>query len=318
MSNILELDKRISLIDGYDMQRSNRTGTYVIKEKELTLVETSASLSIPFLERGLAEMDISLEDIKYIILTHIHLDHAGGAGLFLQKCPNAKIVVHEKGVRHLVDPSRLVAGARAVYGEKFDELFEPVVPVPEDRIIVKRHLDTLDISNTSTLTFYNTPGHANHHLSIYDEVSNGMFAGDTVGIYYRELAVDGIDFYLPSTSPNQFDPEEMLKSAKLYQDIKIDRIYFGHFGVSEHPEDVYQHLKQWLPVFTDAAGQAYNNYQDVSEKISATERAIYQAVYQHLAEKGVPSDHPVFEIIKLDLMVSSMGLIDYCAKHKIP
>lgn len=315
MQSLIEIDKRISLIDGNDLQRQLRTGTYVIKEDEITIVETSASPSIPYVLKGLSEAGIQLEDIKYIILTHIHLDHAGGAGLLLQKCPNAKVIVHKKGARHLEDPTRLIAGARAVYGDEFDTLFDPIIPIPSERIIIKEDRETLDISDTSTLTFYDTPGHANHHLSIYDHVSNGMFSGDTVGIYYRELDQDQIEFYLPSTSPNQFNPEAMLASADLYESLALDRVYFGHFGVSPNPGQVYQQLRYWLPIFLEAAKDAHRAHATFDEKLSALSSDLFKIVRDSLAEKGIPDDHPVFEILSLDLRVCSMGLIDYLLKQ---
>lgn len=315
MGRIFEIDKRISLIDGNDLNRELRTGTYVLKERDVTIVETSASPSIPYLLEGLAEIGIQPEEIKYIILTHIHLDHAGGAGLLLQKCPNASLIVHKKGARHLSDPSRLIAGARAVYGDDFDTLFDPIIPIPQERIIIKEHGETLSISDTSTLTFYDTPGHANHHLSIHDHASNGMFSGDTVGIYYRELDRDNIEFYLPTTSPNQFNPEAMLESAEMYENLGIEKIYFGHFGASSNPGQVYNHLKYWLPIFLETAKFAHDTQQSFEEKLSALSSALFKTVRNFLAQKGIPDDHPVYEILALDLRVCSMGLIDYFMKQ---
>src|SRR5699024_1559836 len=155
---------------------------YVIGEEALTLVETGPSPSVKYIKQGMEDLGFTLDQVQYIIVTHIHLDHAGGAGLFIQACPNATIVVHPKGARHLADPKRLASSARAVYGDSFQELFEPIVPVPEERLLVKGEGDTLKIGPDCTLTFYDTPGHAKHHFSIYDPVSNGIFTGDTVGI----------------------------------------------------------------------------------------------------------------------------------------
>ncbi|MDQ0217266.1 MBL fold metallo-hydrolase [Peribacillus cavernae] len=315
MGKINEIDERILLIDGNDLNRKLRTGTYVIKEKELTIVETSASPSVPYVLEGLSEAGIQPEDIKYIILTHIHLDHAGGAGLFLQKCPNAKVIVHKKGARHLTDPSRLIAGAKAVYGDDFEALFDPIIPIPAERIIIKEHLETLSISKESTLTFYDTPGHANHHLSIHDHASNGMFSGDTVGIYYRELDQNGIEFYLPTTSPNQFNPEAMIAAAEFYENLGVEKIYFGHFGVSHHPKQVYKHLKYWLPIFIETAKYAHASHTEFDEKLSALSSALFKPIQDYLTQKGVPDNHPVYEILTLDIRVCSMGLIDYLMKQ---
>ena len=315
MSNFSELGYRISLIDGFDLGRKNRTGTYVIADRNITLVETSASPSIPHILKGLNDLGIALEDIAYIILTHIHLDHAGGAGLFLQHCPNAKVIVHPKGARHLEDPTRLIAGAKEVYGEDFDKLFNPIIPIPHDRIIVKEDKESLQTSDTCTLTFYDTPGHANHHLSIFDPISKGMFSGDTVGVYYRELEQDAIEFYLPSTSPNQFNPEAMLAAADLYERLDVNRIYFGHYGVSDNPKEVYKQLRYWLPIFVESAETAFKEYETFKEQVAATVTNIFDKVTAHLTAMGVTMDHPVFEILRLDLEVCAMGLIDYLIKH---
>lgn len=316
MFNFSELGYRISLIDGFDLGRKNRTGTYVIADGDITLVETSASPSIPHILKGLNDLGIALEEITYIILTHIHLDHAGGAGLFLQHCPSAKVIVHPKGARHLEDPTRLIAGAKEVYGEDFDKLFNPILPIPHDKIIVKEDKTSLQTSENCTLTFYDTPGHANHHLSIFDPVSRGMFSGDTVGVYYRELEQDGIEFYLPSTSPNQFNPEAMLAAADLYESLDVKRIYFGHYGVSENPMEVYKQLRYWLPIFVETAETAFKQYETFKEQVAITRTNIFDKVTTHLATLGIAKDHPVFEILQLDLEVCAMGLIDYCAKRR--
>ena len=168
----VRIDDRIDLIDGFDLGLPERTGTYVIDEEELTLIETGPSPSIKHVKQGLVSLGYSLEDVKYIIVTHVHLDHAGGAGLLLTECPNAQVVVHPRGIRHLEDPSKLIAGAKTVYGESFSDLFDPIIPIPEDRLVEKGEGDTLTIGENCTLEFLDTPGHAKHHLSIYDPVSN--------------------------------------------------------------------------------------------------------------------------------------------------
>lgn len=316
MYNFSELGYRISLIDGFDLGRQQRTGTYVIEDTSTTLIETSASPSIPHLLKGLNDLGISLEDITSIILTHIHLDHAGGAGLFLHHCPNAKVIVHPKGSRHLEDPTRLIAGAKAVYGEDFDKFFNPILPIPHDKIIIKQDKELLQTSDSRVLTFYDTPGHANHHLSIFDSVSKGMFSGDTVGVYYRDLDQDDIEFYLPSTSPNQFNPEAMLTAADLYESLEVKRIYFGHYGVSDNPQEVYKQLRYWLPIFVKTAENAFQRHSIFEKQVAVTSENIFNAVSTYLEERGVKKDHHVFEMIKMDLDVCSLGLIDYLIKRK--
>lgn len=313
MSIVSSLSNQISLIDGFDLNRPNRTGTYVIHDNPITLIETSASPSIPYVLKGLTELNINPADVAYIIVTHIHLDHAGGVGLLLTHCPNATVIVHPKGARHLEDPSRLINSAKAVYGEQFDELFDPILPVPVEKLLIKNHLETLQLDNR-TLTFYDTPGHANHHLSIYDSASKGVFAGDTAGFYYQELAKDGVEWYMPSTSPTQFNPEAMNAALDLYKEIGVENIYFGHYGASQNPEEVYRQVKAWLPIFIDAAKKAYQEYDNFDDQVKATAKSLYDETVNLLAKQNIQANHPVFEILELDFQVSAQGLIDYLIK----
>lgn len=311
----LDLGFNISLIDDFDLGTENRTGTYVIHDKKLTIVETSASPSIPYILHGLKELTIDPQDIHYIVVTHIHLDHSGGAGLLLKECPNAKVVVHPKGARHLADPSRLIAGARAVYGEDFDKLFNPILPIPEDRLIVKYDGERIELEDR-TLTFYDTPGHAKHHFSIHDSLSNGIFTGDTIGIYYQDI--EEFDFFLPSTSPNQFDPDAMLQSMEHIEKLNVDRIYFGHYGVSDQPHLVLAEIKKWLPIFIKAGEKVYfkEKSQDMpllSQKISTF---LFNEIRTFLNKKHIPVDHKVYSILKLDIEVCSMGLADYLLRRE--
>lgn len=311
-----QLYEKIFLIDGFDCKMKERTGTYVLAEEQLTLIETAASPSIPYMMEGLEKLNYRLEDIKNIIVTHIHLDHAGGAGLLLEKCPNATVFVHPKGARHLANPSRLIAGARAVYGDQFDEFFDPIVAIPQERLIVKNHQEQLEISDNCTLTFYDTPGHANHHFSILHPVANGMFTGDTAGVRYPELARDGIEFCLPSTSPNQFDPNKTFESIELYDSLNIERIFFGHYGMSAKPQLIYKQLRKWLPIYMEEAQNAFTQFDDINDQVAETIKQLTNRVTAHLSSLGVPNNHEVYKILSLDISVCSMGLIDYLHRMK--
>lgn len=318
MRKPIDLGDDISIIDVFDLKTPARTGTYVLHEKELTIIETSASPSIPYLLAGLEALEINPADIQYIIVTHIHLDHAGGAGLLLEKCPNARVIVHPKGKRHLADPSKLIQGAKAVYGEKFAELFDPIVPIPEDRLITMEDGDTLTLSNERTLTFFDTPGHANHHFSIHDSKSNGLFTGDTIGVYYPQLLAYGVELYLPSTSPSQFHPEAMLHSAKRLEELNPSRIYFGHFGMSEHPAAVFKQLREWLPKMVEVGERVMNEQPFLSfeDKTKAVANGLMKLVQPYLEARGVPRGANVYEILQLDLSVCAMGIVDYFQKQE--
>jgi len=308
----IDLGHNIFLIDGFDLGMPSRTGSYIIDEEVLTMIETGPSRSVPYIKEGLKALGKKLEDVQYIIVTHIHLDHAGGAGLLVQECPNAKVIVHPRGYRHLLNPEKLIAGAKAVYGQAFDELFAPIVPIPEDRLIVMEDGGTLKIADNRTLHFYDTPGHAKHHFSIYDPTSKGIFTGDTVGVRYDGLENFGGDVYLPSTSPNQFDPEAMLSSIEKVRNLGVERIYYGHFGVSDHPAEALAEVARWIPRFVEMA-----------QKTSATDpfklsQALADMVIKEISKtRTIPENHDFYKIVQLDMQVSAMGLIDYLAKQKI-
>lgn len=308
----IRLTERLYLIDGFDLGLPERTGTYVIDEEELTLVDTGPSPSVKHVKIGLAALGYMPEDVKYIIVTHVHLDHSGGAGLLLTDCPNAKVVVHPKGARHLSDPSRLIAGARMVYGDQFDQLFEPIVAIPEERLLIKAEGDRLQIGHDCALQFWDTPGHANHHFSIYDPVSNGIFAGDTVGIRYDQLLREGIELHLPSTSPNQFNPEAMKQAIERMSAARLDAIYYGHFGQTAQPEQALRQSMEWLNVFIEEGRKAFKaglNPQQLADRL-------FDRVQANLKTLGVPDGHEVYPYIRLDMQVSSMGILDMLSKQK--
>ncbi|MEI3599782.1 MULTISPECIES: MBL fold metallo-hydrolase [unclassified Oceanobacillus] len=308
----IQLDERISLIDGFDMDIPSRTGTYVIQEKELTLIEVGPSPSVKYIKRGLENLSRSLAEVRYIIVTHVHLDHAGGAGFLLQQCPNATLIVHPRGGRHLIDPTKLAAGARAIYGESFSEIYDPIVPVPADRVVEKSEGDTLDIGPNCTLEFWDTPGHAKHHFSIFDPVSNGMFTGDTAGVRYELLLQDGVELYLPTTSPNHFNPNDMHASINRFAEEDVDRIYFGHFGMTENPKEALKQVAQWLDIYVEIAEEVVDEGGDYNE----IARRIMKRVKEHLRGLGIQDDHEVYIIINLDVQISALGMIDYFQKIK--
>ncbi|GGJ89027.1 MBL fold metallo-hydrolase [Lentibacillus kapialis] len=308
----IQMDERIHLIDGFDLGVSERTGTYVINEDELTLIETGPSPSVKYIKKGLDDLGFSLEDVAYIIVTHVHLDHAGGVGLLIEDCPNATVIVHPKGARHLVNPKKLAAGARGVYGDSFTELFDPIVPLPEDRLIKKGEGEILTIGNNCTLEFFDTPGHARHHFSVYDPITNGLFTGDTVGIRYKQLIDEGIDFFLPSTSPNHFDPSAMHASIDRIRNMNLDRIYYGHFGMTEDVNQALSQVSEWLDIFVGIGEEAMSEGKGYDVLASR----MLEQVRGDLSIKGLRTDHEIYILLNLDMQVCALGMIDYFNKLK--
>ncbi|MFB4163356.1 MBL fold metallo-hydrolase [Alteribacillus sp. JSM 102045] len=304
------LTDNIWMSDGFDLHLPNRTGTYIINEENLTLIDTGPSLSIPRIKKSLDYLKRSLHDVTYIIVTHVHLDHAGGVGLLLKDCPNAKVVVHPRGARHLMEPSRLVKGARAVYGDQFDSLFDPVVPIEEEKVIVKDHQEILSVSSYRRLTFLDTPGHAAHHFSIVDSKSKGIFTGDTIGIQYTDAKEFQKEIYLPSTSPNQFDPAKMEASLALIRSYKPSYIFFGHYGPSQNFDEIEKQITFWLPQFV----QKGKLLKEEGLAIGSLADQLVQEVLSHYSLQHLDENHPFITIIKIDAAVSAMGIFDYLSK----
>ncbi|SDC30212.1 Metallo-beta-lactamase superfamily protein [Pelagirhabdus alkalitolerans] len=302
----------IETIDLYDMNLKERTASYVLNAEKMTIIETSASPSIPHLLEGLDQRGIDYASIDYVIMTHVHLDHAGGVGVLLESLPNAKVIVHPRGKRHLADPSKLIKGTKAVYGDRFEPLFEPVKPVEEDRLIVKEDQETLEIGPDRTLTFYDTPGHAKHHLSIHDSLTNSMFTGDTLGMRYPLELTGNHPLILPSTSPNQFDPEDMKASIDRIEAMGVDAIYFGHYGHTTDPKSVYKILRTWIDRYVEISQDvlAKHNTEDINEQVGLVEQALYEAIKkEHSFDLS-----DVDPYLKVDLNISSQGIVDYLNK----
>jgi glyoxylase-like metal-dependent hydrolase (beta-lactamase superfamily II) len=259
----------ISLIDLMEGNTPGRTGSYIIKAEKVAMIETGTSHSIPYILAGLDRLGIQPVKVDYIIVTHIHLDHSGGLGLLLPYFPNATVVVHSRGARHLVNPDKLIKGARAVYGDALESLFGQIDPVPEERILTRDEEETLDLGKGRTLTFYDTPGHARHHFSIYDSVSKGVFTGDTVGVRYGpEFTGYDSEIIFPSTSPSEFDKLAVIESVEKLEKLNPSKIFHGHFGVTEPASVAFERTMETIVAFDDLAHSCYSkdNQQVILEK----------------------------------------------------
>jgi len=208
---------------------------YLVRGRDsAAVVETGTALSVPRILAALREHDIRADEVSHVAVTHVHLDHAGGAGALLRELPRAMLVVHPRGARHMVDPSGLVAGAAAVYGseEEIRRLYGEIVAAPPDRVIEAADGFALDLGERP-LRFFDAPGHAKHHFVVHDEATRGFFTGDTFGISYRETDGRGGPFMFPTTTPIQFDPEALHASIDRMLAERPTRMYLTHFGMLE-------------------------------------------------------------------------------------
>jgi len=194
------------------------------------LVDTGNNDSLRHVLEALAETGLSADAVDYVLLTHIHLDHAGGAGAFMQVFPNAKLVVHPRGARHMAEPSKLFAGVSAVYGpERAKDLYGELIPVPVARIIEAGDGHELDLGGR-VIRVFDTPGHARHHVCYFDTKSRAFFTGDTFGLSYRALDVGGKPSIFPTTTPVQFEPEAMHASIRRMEAEQPTAMYLTHYA----------------------------------------------------------------------------------------
>lgn len=227
---MLDYDYGISAVDSGFIRPWLAAVHLIVEAGRAAVVDTATNASVPRVLAALEAKGIAPEQVDYVILTHVHLDHAGGAGLLLSKLPNAKLCVHPRGVRHMVDPRRLIEGTIAVYGAEIARrIYGDIRPVAQDRVVVAAEGASIDL-NGRILRFFDTPGHARHHCCIQDERSGHVFTGDTFGLAYRELEVEGRRSVFPTTSPVQFDPDALHGSIDRILGLRPQSVYVTHFG----------------------------------------------------------------------------------------
>lgn len=204
---------------------------YVIRDgRGAAIVDTVHNDALEPVTAAMSKMGIPPGEVEYIFLTHVHLDHAGGAGRFAAAFPDAKVVVHSRGARHMTDPSKLVAGATEVYGrEEMARLYGTVLPVSPDRLIIPEDGQEFHVGGR-VITCLDTPGHAKHHLAYHDPSSRAVFSGDAYGMSYMELAGEDGRCAIITTSPVQFDPDAMRASMRRIESLSPEYIYPTHYG----------------------------------------------------------------------------------------
>jgi len=223
------------------------TAGYLLPTARPVLVECGPSLTIEATIETLRSIGMGPEDLAFLVVTHVHLDHAGGAGDLLEAFPHAKVVVSTRGARHLNDPARLNASAKQVYGPMYDTVYGPCTPIDARRIIAAEHEQVLELGAGRRLILLDSPGHAKHHLSVFDPDLGALFSGDSVGV---RLA--GMETLRPATPPADFNYETMCMTLALYRERAPQHLYLAHFGAigpaAEALDDAEQRLREWVEV----------------------------------------------------------------------
>lgn len=275
------------------------------------IIETGTAHSIANLQQCMADKKLDPSSVKYVIPTHVHLDHAGGAGAMMALFPEATLVVHPKGARHLIDPSRLIASSIAVYGERaYTALYGELIPVESGRVREAQDKHTLHLSGRA-LHIRHTPGHADHHFCLWDELSRGWFTGDMFGVSYETMRFEKADFVMVSTTPTQFRPEAFIESVNLLSAYSPSRMYLTHYGELAYTEKLARLLCQQIAAYREFA----------PEYVGQTV-ALAQRIIEYTLECMRPFDPPGGEaanrkLVELDAQLNAQGLEVWLNRMKI-
>lgn len=299
----------ITLIDCHYIQKKT-AAVYLIKDtSQAALVETNTPSCLPYVLEEMKKQNVQREDIKYIFVTHIHLDHSGGAPRFLEEFPNAKVVTHPMGVRYLKDPSRIIKGARAVYGDElFDKLYGEIPGIPEDNIIAAEDGQEF-LLNSDKLITYHTPGHASHHIAVYHPATNGIFSGDVFGVSYPGMRQNGNSVLLSTTTPTEFDPDLAEASIEKIVGTGCDKIYLTHFGTWDNVEQGAKMLRENLAYLRDHMREAMKMQPD---QVYPYLRKQVQEYFESKIDTALNNEEKNF--LKLDMDLNAQGAAYYVKK----
>ncbi len=295
-----EAGKGVYCVDLFEGGHPDRTCAYIVKDGgRAAIVETGAAPLSWRVLKSLETLGLSADAVEWIVLTHIHLDHGGGAGWLMENLPNAKVGVHPRGGRHLVDPSRLIAGARAVYGDRFDSMFAPIVPIPADRVVEVPDGGTVAMSTGRTFEIIHLAGHARHHFVAVDRTSDGVFTGDNAGVRYPWLSRYGFTPALPTTSPSEFDPPELEKTMDRLVNLGVKNYYFTHFSCGTAAE--VRECRNWIAGYVKLVKETGADW----EKLRGRFR---QEITEALVRRGVPAGAPELKSLELDHEINAKGV----------
>lgn len=299
------LSNGIYTIDSHYAREQLAAVFMLVEGNQVALIETANAKSLPYVKAELAKHGLIAQDVKYIFLTHIHLDHAGGAGAYMAEFPQAKLVVHPKGARHMINPAKLEAGVIVVYGEKFvAEMYGKLESIDQERIIVAE--DGLEVDlNGRTLICRDTPGHANHHNIIIDCKANVVFSGDIFGVAYPELMVNGVVFAFPATTPVNFDPQKMERSIDLIMSLKPAAVYLTHFGRQMELTRLASDLKRMVRDYVQIALECVN----ADDVVSAINLRLQEYMLSEVSKFGIDLSHDkILGVIGMDMQINAQGL----------
>ncbi|TDK24337.1 MBL fold metallo-hydrolase [Luteimonas aestuarii] len=297
--------------------RPGLCAAYLLQEnRRAALIDCGTATCAGRVLAALEAAGVAREAVDWLLVTHVHLDHAGAAGPLIRALPNARLVVHPRGAPHMIDPTRLIAGARAVYGEAmFERDHAGMLPVPSERVVVAGDGHVVDLAGRELLCV-DTPGHARHHYSVWDARTRSWFAGDAFGLSYREFDNDNGAFIVPTTSPVQFDPDEMKDSVRKLVARDPAAIHVAHYGAVTECARLADDMRVMVDAMVSIA-QAADGHEDRHARMvtGLTDLCVERARTHGVAD----AQARVAEVLGNDIEINAQGLgvwLDRLAKTR--
>ncbi len=274
---------------------------------DAAFIENNTTHAVPKLVQALKSNGLKPENVKYLIITHVHLDHAGGTSALLKKCPRATVLAHPRAARHLIDPSKLIVGARSVYGaERFAELYGEIEPLAAERVREMHDGDSVQLGG-SRLNFIHTRGHAKHHLIVHDPDADTVFTGDTFGMVYPDLQRAG-PFIFPSTSPTDFEPDEALRSIDRVVGLNTSRAHVTHFGEVTDLRCAAAQLREHIEFARSRVEKYRGDSRPFAQLAKTIESELRVELDRALRAVGLEPTAQDWKTLSLDLEINAQGL----------
>ncbi len=303
-------------IETFYLEEEGIAACYLIEDNgEIAFFETNTNHAVPFLLEAVKSLGFKPEQVKYVIVSHIHLDHAGGTGLLMKQLPLAELVVHARGRKHMINPEKLIEGVKQIYGEKkYKKLYGEILPIDKERVRSVLGTDTIILGNRS-MDLYDSPGHAKHHMFVFDRKTQSVLSGDAFGIGYPRLAFDNFRLVFPSTSPVQFEPDRSLETYQKIMDLNPSRVLLTHFGSIEDTANAHEQLKDWIAFSIEIAEKRYSKGYRENELYDILYKDITGRFEQIIEEaRGTGLTPEEKEFLFLDSDLNAQGLAHYKKK----
>jgi glyoxylase-like metal-dependent hydrolase (beta-lactamase superfamily II) len=309
---LTRFNEGITAIDTEYVRAQMDAAHVVVDEGRAAIIDTGPGTAVPLILAALDELGIAREAVEYLFLTHVHLDHAGGAGVLMRALPNARCVIHPRGAPHMIDPEKLIAGTRAVYGDElYRKLYGEIVPIPSERLAITQDGQRFAMG-ARVFECVHTPGHALHHQAIVDGHSRGIFTGDTFGVSYREFDTARGAWIMPTTTPTQFDPAQLKASIEKLMAFRPRHLYLTHYSqvgdCIRLASDMHAAIDDFVAIARAAAPHA-----DVELRIRAGLRTHAHAA---LAAHGCAMDAAAIDaILTKDFELNAAGLVAWLQRR---